>query len=64
MKDFPKDFSEQSNRATEIVRDIIKKVLNREEPFTLTVRKTTNIRFAKDSSLVIVPPIEVSRREG
>jgi len=58
-KEFPKDLSAQNAKSIELVKEIIRKVLNRDEQFTLTVRKTTQTRYAKDSSLVLVPPIEV-----
>jgi hypothetical protein len=60
-KEFPADPSGQNARAFEIVREIVKKVLNRDEEFTITVRKTSQLRYAKDSALILVPPIEVSK---
>jgi hypothetical protein len=58
-KEFPKDLPSQITKATEIVKGIIQKVLNREEEFTLTVRKQSVLKTARDSALIIVPPIEV-----
>lgn len=58
-KEFPKDHAEQHVQAVEIVKDLIKKVLNRDEKFTLTVRKVAKVRYAKDSALILVPPQEV-----
>jgi len=58
-KDFPKDYSEQHTKAVEIVKALIAKVLNREETFTLTVRKTAKVRYARDSTMILLPPVEV-----
>lgn len=57
--DFPKESSEQSARAVEMMRSLISRVLGREEEFTISVRKSVQRRYAKESSKVIVPPIEV-----
>ncbi len=60
MEEFPRELPEQTIKATELVKGIIWKVLNREETFSITVRKTHQLRYAKNSSLILVPPIEVS----
>ncbi len=60
MEEFPRELPEQSIKATELVKGIIWKVLNREETFSITVRKTHQLRYAKNSSAILVPPIEVS----
>lgn len=57
--DFPKALSEQNSKATEAVRELIKKVLNREEEFTIILRKSNQRRYVKDSTEVIIPPLEV-----
>jgi hypothetical protein len=64
VKEFPKEMVEQNARATELVKEIVRKVLNRDEPFTLTVRKTTSVRYAKNSTLILVPPIEVRLQDS
>jgi hypothetical protein len=51
--------AEQNARATEIVKDLLKRVLGREETFSLTVRKSGQRRVYKDTDLVMIPPIEV-----
>lgn len=58
--DYPKDTNEQSAKAVELVKDLVLRVLGREETFSLVVRKSSQRRYAKDSTLVLVPPIEVS----
>ncbi len=60
--EFPQELAEQNARASELIRDIIKKVLGRDEPFTLTVRKSGQRRYAKDTMQVLLPPIEVEER--
>lgn len=59
VADYPKDTNEQSAKAVEVVKDLVAKVLGRDEPFSLVVRKSAQRRYAKDSTLVLVPPIEV-----
>jgi hypothetical protein len=50
----------QNARANEIVKEMIQKVLGREEAFKLSVRRGANIlRKARDSTLLLLPPIEV-----
>jgi len=58
-KEFPKDYAEQHTKAVEMVKALLNKVLNREETFTLTVRKIAKLRYARDSSMIILPPLEV-----
>ncbi len=60
VNEFPKDLAEQNAKAVEAVRDIVKRVLGRDEPFSLVVRKSNQRRYVKDTSLVIIPPVEVS----
>jgi hypothetical protein len=44
-----------------MIKELIQKVLGREEPFKLSVRRGANIlRKARDSTLLLLPPIEVS----
>lgn len=57
--DYPKDTNEQSAKAVEIVKDLVMRVLGRDETFSLVVRKSSQRRYAKDSTMVLVPPIEV-----
>lgn len=61
IANFPKDISSQNSRGSEIVKDLIRRVLGREEQFTLLVRRSGQQRFAKDSAQVVVPPLEVDR---
>lgn len=56
---YPKEASEQNAKAVGMIKELVMKVLGREEEFSLTVRKSNTHRFAKDSKLIIVPPIEV-----
>ncbi len=58
-KDFPKDMSEQNARANDIVKDLLKRVLGRDETFSLTVRKSGQRRVFKETDLIMIPPIEV-----
>jgi hypothetical protein len=59
--EFPKELSAQNMKATAMVHEMIKKVLGREEPFTLSVRKGSGtIRYARDSNMLLIPPIEVT----
>lgn len=59
--EFPKDLPSQNTKAMEIIKELVTRVLGREEQFTLSVRRgTQNIRYAKDSPLLLLPPIEVS----
>jgi len=57
--DFLKDIAGQNSKTVEVVRDLIKRVLGREEDFSLTVRKSTQRRYAKESPLIMIPPVEV-----
>jgi hypothetical protein len=59
-KEFPKEMAAQNMQATAMVKDLINRVLGREEPFTLTVRKGSGtLRYARDSALLLLPPVEV-----
>ncbi len=43
-----------------MVHEMIKRVLGREEQFTLSVRKGSGtVRYARDSTLLLIPPVEV-----
>ncbi len=58
--DFPKEMAAQNVKAAAMISDLIKRVLGREEPFTISVRRGNGtLRFARDSTLYLVPPIEV-----
>jgi hypothetical protein len=58
--EFPKEPSGQNAKATTMIHELIKRVLGREEAFTLSVRRGTGtLRFARDSTLYLVAPIEV-----
>jgi hypothetical protein len=47
-------------KANAIIHDLIKKVLGREEQFSLSLRRGSGtLRFARDSTMYLVPPIEV-----
>jgi hypothetical protein len=44
-----------------MIKELIQKVLGRDEPFKLSVRRGANIlRKARDSTLLLLPPIEVN----
>jgi hypothetical protein len=57
--DFPADLASQNSKTVDIVRSLVEKVLGRREDFSLTVRKGSQRRYAKDSSMVMIPPVEV-----
>lgn len=59
IENFPKDLAAQNVKGSEVVKELIRKVLGREEPFTLLVRRSGQPRFAKDSPQMVVPPMEV-----
>ncbi len=59
VKEFPQELPEQSVKATEMVREIVRKVLNRDETFSITVSNTYQVQYAMNSTLILVPPIEV-----
>ncbi len=60
-KEFPKEIAAQNMQASIMIKDLISRVLGREEPFTITVRKGSGtLRYARDSSLLLLPPVEVS----
>lgn len=61
--DFPKDIAGQNSKTVEIVRDLIKRILGREEEFSLTVKKSAQQRYAKESPMIMIPPVEVCERE-
>jgi hypothetical protein len=61
--DFPKELAAQNVRANAMVHELIIKVLGREEAFTLSVRKGSGtVRYARDSPMQLLPPIEVTLR--
>jgi|688.fasta_scaffold1007694_1 hypothetical protein len=58
--EFPSDLASQNAKANEIIKEMIQKVLGREEPFKLSVRRGANVlRKARDSTMLLLPPIEV-----
>ncbi len=59
MADFQKESNEQQLRANEMVKNLITRILGREEEFTVVIRRAVMKRFNKDSSLIMVPPLEV-----
>ncbi len=61
--EFPKDPAAQSMQANIIIKDLLTRVLGREEAFTISVRRGSGtLRYARDSTLLLLPPIEVSIR--
>jgi hypothetical protein len=59
--EFPTELASQNARAAEIIKELVQKVLGREEPFKVAVRRGANIlRKARDSTLWLLPPMEVS----
>ncbi len=58
--DFPSDLAGQNTKATELIKEMILRVLGREEAFKVAVRRGANVlRKARDSTLFLLPPIEV-----
>ncbi len=58
--DFPKEAAAQNVKATSMIHELISRVLGREEAFSLSVRRGSGtLRFARDSTMYLVPPIEV-----
>jgi hypothetical protein len=58
--EFPSDLAGQNAKANEIIKEMINKVLGRDEKFSLSVRRGANVlRRARDSTLLLLPPIEV-----
>jgi len=57
--DFPSDLAGQHTKAMILVKDLVSRVLNRDEEFTVTLRKTVQRRYVKNSSQVLLPPLEV-----
>jgi hypothetical protein len=49
----------QSVKATEIIGELVRRVLGRDEEFSLSVRRNITRKFAKDSTQILLPPIEV-----
>jgi hypothetical protein len=43
-----------------MVHELIKRVLGREEPFSISLRRGSGtLRYARDSTMLLVPPVEV-----
>jgi len=59
-RDFPQEIGEQNARANELMKVMVLRVLSREEPFTLSVKKVFERKFARGTGEVLIPPIEVS----
>ncbi len=60
-QEFPKDPGAQTMQANIIIKDLVTKVLGREETFSISVRRGSGIlRYARGSTMFLVPPIEVS----
>ncbi len=57
--EYPKDVNEQSGRAVSLMRQVVARVLGRDEEFSLSVKKVHQLRYVKDSTVVMVPPLEV-----
>lgn len=51
--------NEQSGRAVSLMRAVIARILGRDEEFSLSVKKVHQLRYVKDSTIVMVPPLEV-----
>ncbi len=60
--EFPKEAAAQNARAQTLVHELVKRVLGREEPFNISLRRggSGTIRYARNSTMLLVPPIEVS----
>ncbi len=51
-------------KAGSMMHELILKVLGREEPFNLSIRRGNGtLRFARDSTMYLVPPIEVRENQ-
>ncbi len=59
--EFPKETAAQNAKANAMIHELVVKVLGREEPFSISLRRggTGTLRYARDSTLLLVPPIEV-----
>jgi hypothetical protein len=59
--EFPKEVSAQNARAQTLIHELVLRVLGREEPFSISLRRggTGTIRYARNSTLLLVPPVEV-----
>jgi hypothetical protein len=63
--EFPSDLSGQNAKATEMIKEMMKRVLGREEAFKVAVRRGANVlRKARDSTMFLLPPIEVRFEPG
>lgn len=58
-KEFPKEMPEQNKVAMGIVKDQVRKVLSREEEFTVSVKMVFERKFARGTGELILPPFEV-----
>jgi hypothetical protein len=59
--DFPKDVAAQNVKANAMIHELIVRVLGREEQFGISVRRGSGTqRYARDSNMLLVPPIEVN----
>ena len=50
----------QNAATVKIVKELVTKVLGRDEDFSLTVRGGKQRKLSKDTTMVMVPPVEVS----
>ena len=57
VSDFPQELGAQGVKAKEIILDLFKRVMNRVEELSVTVRNGQR-RYSKES-MILVPPIEV-----
>jgi len=58
-RDFPVDLAAQSEQAKLIVQDLMRRILNREEDFTVFVKRVAVRRMARNNLEVLLPPFEV-----
>jgi hypothetical protein len=57
--DLPREIAGQNAKAVEVISELVKRVLGREEKFSLTVRRSTQRCYLKDTSTLLLPPVEV-----
>jgi hypothetical protein len=59
-KEFPKEIAAQNMQANIMIKDLISRILGREEPYSISVRKGSGTqRYVRDSPLLLLTPVEV-----
>lgn len=57
--DYPADLAGQNSKTVELVKSLVEKVLGRTEDFSLNVRRGGQRQYARDSAIIMIPPVEV-----